>query len=127
MDVISSPAYFSVHKSVDFNLTNTPVRFEVERLNVGGAMNLSSGIFTAPRAGKYFFSHSGLAYFPASSSRLYLDISLYVNGYKAVSGLADFNPRCICKREMKSSCRFGVCHQECTFMVVNLPILLAGW
>ena len=43
-------------------------------------MDLTSGIFTAPRPGIYFFSFSGLASFPASSSNSYLGVSLYLNG-----------------------------------------------
>jgi hypothetical protein len=32
------------------------IPFDIERLkNVGGAMNLQTGKFTAPRTGKYFF------------------------------------------------------------------------
>ena len=66
-DIISSPTYFYVQKSLnDFNQINTPIPFEVERLNVGGAMNLQTGKFTAPRTGKYFFSLSGIGLFPAS-------------------------------------------------------------
>ena len=34
------------------------IRFNKERLNIEGAMDLSSGIFTAPKTGIYFFSFS---------------------------------------------------------------------
>ncbi len=42
-------------------------------------MNLTSGIFTAPRTGTYFFSFTGLAQFPTSSSLVHLGVSLKLN------------------------------------------------
>lgn len=80
-DVKSSPTYFYVQTSANFNQTKVPIPFDEEKLNVGGAMNSTSGVFTAPRTGNYFFSASGIAFIPASSSTLlYFHIVLYVNG-----------------------------------------------
>lgn len=60
-DVKSLPVYFSVQKNLDLEQPdNAPITFENELLNVGSAMNVSSGIFTAPRSGRYFFTLSGI-------------------------------------------------------------------
>ena len=48
VDVKSSPVYFHVQRNSTYSLANTTIPFQIERLNVGGAMNISSGIFTAP-------------------------------------------------------------------------------
>ncbi len=89
MDVKSLPTYFDVQKNISFNVPNTPIPFEVEKLNIGGAMDRSTGIFTAPRAGKYFFSFSGIAFFPSSSSLVHLNFGLYVNSVLVAKGYAD--------------------------------------
>jgi hypothetical protein len=88
-DIISSPTYFYVQKTINFNQANTPIPFEVEILNVGGAMNLQTGKFTAPRTGKYFFSLSGTGYFPASSSGLYMDLHLVKNDSRIAKAHSD--------------------------------------
>ena len=43
-------------------------------------MDLSTGKFTAPAKGTYFFSFTGHAQFPTSSSLLTLAVGLYLNG-----------------------------------------------
>jgi uncharacterized protein YqjF (DUF2071 family) len=88
-DVKSSPTYFYVQRNSTFNQTKTPVPFEIEKVNIGGAMNLQTGKFTAPRSGTYFFSLSGIAYIPVSSSKLVFFMGLYVNGIQIGRSFAD--------------------------------------
>jgi hypothetical protein len=89
-DVKSAPVHFYVQRNSSFNTQSTPIPFELMVINEGNAMNLTSGIFTAPRPGIYFFSFMGLAQFPASSaSRIALQVRLNLNGGRIGTGHVD--------------------------------------
>jgi hypothetical protein len=89
-DVKSAPVHFYVQRNSIYNTIGTPIPFDLARVNEGNAMNLTSGIFTAPRPGIYFFSFTGLASSPASySSYVYLGVALYLNGGLIGTGKAE--------------------------------------
>ena len=77
-DVKSLPVYFFVQKSVSQSVLGR-VPFEVTNLDIGGAMNASSGTFTAPRSGIYSFAFTGLGYYPASTGETRLRMALMLN------------------------------------------------
>jgi hypothetical protein len=87
-DVKSAPVHFYVQRNATFSTTGT-IPFELAVLNEGNAMNLTSGIFTAPVTGVYFFSFTGVARFPASTSYVYLNVGLYLNGGLIGEGRAE--------------------------------------
>ena len=69
----------------NFNTSNTPVPFQIEGLNIGGAMNLATGVFTAPRPGRYLFSLSGLV------ETAFTHVDVYVNGAKIGTAFGSTN------------------------------------
>jgi hypothetical protein len=79
--VKSTPVHFYVQRNSSFSPAGTPIPFELARVNEGNAMNLTSGIFTAPRPGIYFFSFTGNAVLSISSYPSYvkLGVGLYLN------------------------------------------------
>ena len=80
VDVKSAPVHFYVQRNSNFNTAGTPIPFEFALVNEGNAMDLTTGIFTAPRPGIYFFSFTGLAQYPKSESVVSLEVILYLNG-----------------------------------------------
>ena len=78
-DVQSAPVYFYVQRNSNFATVSTPIPFQLTRVNEGNAMDLTSGKFTAPRPGIYFFSFTGQTGFPGGSS-VGLGVGLYLNG-----------------------------------------------
>jgi hypothetical protein len=79
-DVKSAPVHFHVQRNSSFETQLTPIPFELARVNEGNAMNLTSGIFTAPRPGIYFFSFTGVAHLFSSSSYAWFSSYLFLNG-----------------------------------------------
>ncbi|XP_046646355.1 uncharacterized protein LOC124336550 [Daphnia pulicaria] len=79
VDVKSQPVHFYVQRNDSFFTQNTPIPFEFAWVNEGNAMDLTTGEFTAPRPGIYFFSFTGVAYI-SSSSYAYFYSYLYLNG-----------------------------------------------
>nr|CAH0101326.1 unnamed protein product [Daphnia galeata] len=86
VDVKSAPVYFYVQRNSNYNTLGTPIPFDLARVNEGNAMDLTTGIFTAPRPGIYFFSFTGHAEFPKSSSKVHLAVILYLNGGRIGTG-----------------------------------------
>jgi hypothetical protein len=89
-DIKSSPTYFSVKRTSPFKTTDTPIPFDFSLVNTGGAMNLTSGVFTAPVAGIYSFSFHGLAEFQETKSTIpYLAVGLFVNSERVALALTE--------------------------------------
>ena len=60
-DLKTASVYFYVQRNSSYIINSTVVPYEMEQLNIGGAMNIISGVFTAPVSGRYFFSFVGRA------------------------------------------------------------------
>jgi hypothetical protein len=82
-DVKSTPVHFYVQKNSHFKTENTPISFDLARVNEGNAMDLRSGKFTAPRPGIYFFSFAGHAHLKSSAfySHIYLNGNVIASSF----------------------------------------------
>ena len=74
----STPVFFHVERNDEFHEAGVPIPFDHAFLNAGEAMDLSTGIFTATRAGTYFFSFSGIVNFPAGSTSSLGTFEIYI-------------------------------------------------
>jgi len=76
--------YFYVTRNSTYTSTWSVIPYQVEHLNIGGAMHLETGVFTAPADGRYHFTFTGRA-----NSLDWNSITLRLNGsYIGVSGSA---------------------------------------
>jgi len=84
----SSGVYFHVQRYGTLPIaTNGVIRFNKERLNIGGAMNISSGVFTTPKAGIY---HLAVSISKEGRSFETMNIYVRVNGNKI--GMSSVGP-----------------------------------
>lgn len=76
MGIKTESVHFYVQRNTTFRQEQTIIPFEMDRLNEGMAMNLESGIFTAPVPGIYHFEFSA----QKDGSHTFVMIHLQVNG-----------------------------------------------
>ncbi len=96
VDVKSLPVYFYVQRDTHIDAIakpNRPIPFEEAKLNIGNAMKLTSGRFTAPRSGIYYFAFNGLVGFSNfyRSSARGIQIGIFLNGKLIGIGYGDEN------------------------------------
>ena len=66
---------FYVQRNTGYNSTRTVIPYQVTRLNIGGAMNAATGIFTAPVNGRYYFSFTALSWTSGINNYVYLRLN----------------------------------------------------
>jgi hypothetical protein len=66
---------FYVQRNTTYSSTGTVIPYQVEQLNIGGAMNLATGVFTAPVDGRYYFSFTALAWTSGVDNAVFLRVN----------------------------------------------------
>ena len=85
----SKPVYFYVQRQSSFSDSTITIPYDLAIVNIGNAIVESSGVFTAPVKGRYFFSFSGLVHFTDAGS---FWISLMKNGIQQDGSSAVIQP-----------------------------------
>lgn len=75
VEVKTVSVHFYVQRQSDFGTEYTIIPFEEEKLNVGGAMDLKTGVFTAPVPGIYHFDFSCLMHGKSSFLIVYIQLN----------------------------------------------------
>lgn len=68
----NTSVHFYVQRNTDWKTLDIPMKYEVERLNMGNAINIETGIFTVPKAGIYHFTFSFVKHAYASGTHVSL-------------------------------------------------------
>ena len=79
VEVKSRSVHFYLQRNTSSVTNKGILRFELARLNVGGAMNLSTGIFTVPLNGIYHFDFSGVMENVRETIAVYLQVKASFN------------------------------------------------
>ena len=80
MTIKSSPIYFYVQRKSNFAVPNVVIPYEVELLNEGEALDLASGVFTAPVSGVYYFSFKSFTGSSRVTKLIVTSVALRLNG-----------------------------------------------
>jgi hypothetical protein len=77
----ASGVYFHVSRTSAFSSVGSVVPFQVERINIGNAMDVGAGVFTAPKAGIYSFSFSAHVGNDLTTVYMRLNGQVMITGY----------------------------------------------
>ena len=80
----NSRVYFYVQRNSEYVSPQSTIRYQIERLNIGGGMVLASGVFTVPTNGRYHFAFNARTF--ANSNYFFLRLNGVVIASSFASG-----------------------------------------